>query len=304
MITYDHFYYLHNAIVGVLNQECDFEFELIISDDCSPIDPSSILENLKDHKKFSSIKYFRHQVNKGPSENYLWSLKQCQGDYVANCEGDDFWVDLNKLQKQVQLLDTNSNIIATCSNSITIDETGKSLNKDFLINNDMILSTEDIIGYTYYNFIPTASVVFRNIKDSIFISEFKKLKGFDWSLLFLLSLKGNIFFDSNPMVAYRITGKGLNSQLNEIEKIKNVIDLYALFGFFYPKFEHLCRIKINECFEHIKYLHNKNHIEENQYLKSKILDFEFDIQNLEQIISFKEYIKIGLKKIKLFFKQL
>lgn len=107
MITYKHEEYLADAINGVLMQECDFGVELIIADDCSPDRTKEIVEGFKSHKNYHWIKYTRHAKNKGMMANFMWALRFAKGKYIALCEGDDYWSDPLKLQKQVCFLEEN-----------------------------------------------------------------------------------------------------------------------------------------------------------------------------------------------------
>ena len=108
MITYGHENYIEQAIKGVLMQECDFQYELIIANDCSPDNTDRIVQKIIDNTNNADrIKYVRHTVNKGMTANFLWTLQQASGKYIAICEGDDYWTDPLKLQKQVDLLEVN-----------------------------------------------------------------------------------------------------------------------------------------------------------------------------------------------------
>jgi glycosyltransferase involved in cell wall biosynthesis len=114
MITYGHESFIEKAVEGVLMQKCDFEVELIIADDCSPDNTQAIVKNIiKKHPKSCWIKYTRHQKNKGVQSNFLWSLRKSLGKYIAICEGDDYWTDPLKLQKQVNFMDANQDTVLT-----------------------------------------------------------------------------------------------------------------------------------------------------------------------------------------------
>jgi glycosyltransferase involved in cell wall biosynthesis len=111
MITYKHEQFIAKAIEGVLMQKCDFEVELIIADDCSPDKTEEkVFQIIKNHPKNSWIKYTKHKTNKGMISNFNWALNQCKGKYIAMCEGDDYWTDPLKLQKQVDFLEKTRNI--------------------------------------------------------------------------------------------------------------------------------------------------------------------------------------------------
>ena len=108
MITYGHEKFIKNAIQGILMQECKFEFELIIANDCSPDKTDTVVQNIiESHPKAHRIVYTKHISNKGMMPNFFWAIDQCKGKYIAFCEGDDYWTDPLKLQNQVDFLETN-----------------------------------------------------------------------------------------------------------------------------------------------------------------------------------------------------
>ena len=105
MITYGHEKYIREAIDGVFMQETNFEIELIIADDASPDGTKEIIASIcKNHPKGNSIKYFRQDSNIGMMPNFVFALTKSEGEYVAVCEGDDYWIDSLKLQKQVDFV--------------------------------------------------------------------------------------------------------------------------------------------------------------------------------------------------------
>lgn len=111
MITYGHEKFIEQAINSVLMQKCDFEVELIIANDCSPDQTDEIIQNiLAKHPRASWIKYIRQEQNLGMMPNFLFALNQCQGEFVAMCEGDDYWITKDKLQKQLAILESNKKI--------------------------------------------------------------------------------------------------------------------------------------------------------------------------------------------------
>ena len=183
MITYKHEAFIKQAIEGVLMQETNFEYDLIIADDCSPDNTEAIVRNIiATHPKGHTIKYFRQEKNIGMQANGMFAGQQCKGKYIAVCEGDDYWTDPNKLQKQVDFLENNLeyNLVghhATDSNSKLI---GKHEKDSF--------SFEDIYYRTLI--IPTASMVFRN--NIVFEDWITKVYGGDKAIIFLNAKKGKL----------------------------------------------------------------------------------------------------------------
>ena len=103
MITYNHESFISEAIKSVLSQQVDFSLEVVISNDCSTDNTHRIIEELIKSNTNLNIKfsYTNQKSNLGVMSNFIFALKKCQGKYIALCEGDDYWIDKGKLQKQV-----------------------------------------------------------------------------------------------------------------------------------------------------------------------------------------------------------
>lgn len=154
MITYGHEKYIEEAINGVFIQQTDFPVELIIANDCSPDSTDEVVENLLSQAPENvNIKYTRHESNLGMMPNFIWALQQAKGKYIALCEGDDYWTDPLKLQKQVDFLEENEDFGLICTNyQTTNDGTIKTKDNTELLPFDIL----------YHNPIGTLTVVFRN----------------------------------------------------------------------------------------------------------------------------------------------
>ncbi len=120
MITYNHEQYIDKAIKGVLMQKCNFSVELIIGDDCSNDKTSHIC--LDYAEKYDFVRVITSESNIGMIPNFIRTISHCTGEYIAFCEGDDYWIDPYKLQKQVDYLDVNSNVSMVVTNYIVHDE--------------------------------------------------------------------------------------------------------------------------------------------------------------------------------------
>ncbi len=107
MITYNHSAYVAQAIDGILMQQADFDFELVIGEDFSTDNTRAICEDYAS-KYPQIIKLLPAEKNLGMMPNFVRTLKACKGLYVALCEGDDYWTDKNKLKIQIENLQKNS----------------------------------------------------------------------------------------------------------------------------------------------------------------------------------------------------
>ena len=94
------------TIESIVNQQCDFDFELIIGDDCSTDNARDILKGYQTQYP-SIIKLLFHDENIGLGANWATCIKQCRGKYIANCDNDDYWHNPQKLQLQVEFMEQN-----------------------------------------------------------------------------------------------------------------------------------------------------------------------------------------------------
>lgn len=110
MITYNHEPYIAQAIEGVLKQQTDFPFELVIGEDCSTDDTAAIVRSFAEQYP-GIIRIITAESNVGVKANSWRNQWACRGKYVAYCEGDDYWHDPKKLQMQVDMLEENDELV-------------------------------------------------------------------------------------------------------------------------------------------------------------------------------------------------
>jgi glycosyltransferase involved in cell wall biosynthesis len=143
MITYNHESYIRKAIEGVLMQKTNFPIELIIGEDCSTDNTRKIVR--KYESEYPEIIVAQYpETNRGMMKNFTTVLHSARGKYIALCEGDDYWTDPYKLQKQVDFLEANPEYGICFTYSKKVDENGNDLDP---INN---LLRRD---YTQYDFL-------------------------------------------------------------------------------------------------------------------------------------------------------
>jgi glycosyltransferase involved in cell wall biosynthesis len=231
MITYGHENYIHQAIEGVLMQQFDFEVELIIANDCSPDNTDEVVKNIIS-SNLTNIKiiYFKHEKNIGMMPNFIFALEKAKGKYIALCEGDDYWTDFHKLQKQVDFLEANSTYSA-CFTDVSL------LNEEKLIPNalkEKHKKDSDAISIFYDTWIPTLTLFFRN---SMLVKplpkQFKKVNNGDLFLFYLLAQKGEIGYLDTITGVYRQHENGVWSGANKLQQLnKSMVSLKLMNSFF------------------------------------------------------------------------
>ena len=166
MITYNHEPYIRQAIESVMMQKADFEFELVIGEDCSQDKTREIcFEYQKKYPDKIRVLWWRenlHKVHHPAGANDARTTAHCRGEFIAYCEGDDYWVDPCKLQKQVDIMRAHPNV-GLCFGMMQIhyQDTGR-----ILIDNDLkkkwpegIVPGREMACSNYV--IPTATVLVR-----------------------------------------------------------------------------------------------------------------------------------------------
>lgn len=158
--TYNHERYIHKAINGFLMQETNFNYEIIIHDDASTDRTQQII--LEYAAKDDRIKPILRKTNLKSTGVLVTpkALHKATGKYIALCEGDDYWIDSKKLQKQVNFLESHKEY-SLCFHDVVVLWEDKGTNPSLFCPPELpeTLSIEDIIsGWN----IPTTSMVFRS----------------------------------------------------------------------------------------------------------------------------------------------
>jgi glycosyltransferase involved in cell wall biosynthesis len=220
MITYNHEMFIAEAIEGVLMQEVDFPIELIIADDCSLDGTEAIVQKfIKEHPKGHWIKYTKHKTNKGMMPNFIWALEKAQGNYIALCEGDDYWTDPNKIEKQVKFLELNKKYVLI-SHNVKAEKNGQII-KGGAISFNCKITLDNILKY---NMINTLSVLFLNCLDEKDRIKLSKYQIGDWPIFAFVLQQGCGFLSTDYNAVYRIHNGGAWSS-KDIENEKKSIEI-------------------------------------------------------------------------------
>ena len=251
MITYGHEKYIEEAIRGVFLQKTNFPFELIISNDKSPDSTDEIVKNIiKYAPENISVKYIQHPENIGMLPNFISTLKIATGKYIAVCEGDDYWTDENKLQKQIDFLEKNEDFTLTFHNVFI--RNGETLRAD--LDYEKRLSSKNVYTINVLsngNFIHTLSVVFRNMKLEFPEWYYTSFLG-DYPIWLWLSKKGKIKYFPEKMGVYRENVGVWSGKSQEEREFKSMLVLRNLI----PDFEMLPDVKKNLTYTKNIYIKN------------------------------------------------
>jgi len=125
-VTYNHAQYIAEALDSFLMQKTDFDYEIIVGEDNSTDGTKEIVERYA--AAYPDLISVIHQdPNVGAIKNQLATFAKARGQYIAICDGDDFWTDDHKLQKQIDFLETNDNFVICSHHTEVIDDHGETV---------------------------------------------------------------------------------------------------------------------------------------------------------------------------------
>lgn len=210
MITYNHENYISQAIESALMQKTTFHFKLFIGEDFSSDNTRNICIEYK-NKYPEKIELLLQEKNIGATQNAQSVYKLCfesGADYVALLEGDDYWIDPYKLQKQVDFLEANPDFsICFHKAAIYYEENITPFYPDINKETKEVTTLENIVKG---NYIHTPTVVFR--KNMLKLPDwFKDAYPGDWALHILNATYGKIKFFPEEMAVYRVHQGGIHS---------------------------------------------------------------------------------------------
>lgn len=224
MLTYNQRHFIAQAIEGVLMQETKFPVILVIGEDCSTDGTREICIDYK--KKYPDrIKLLLNNKNVGLGANYIKTLDACDHKYIAICDGDDYWTDPSKLQKQVDFLEKNSNFNIVYTNNLNIYPSGRKEVRD-LSGFPKEGFFEDLV---FQNYIASVTVMFKNMPLSDSMKRWmKKLPYGDWpTYLWILKNGGKIGLIDEVTAVYR-KDFGISTGLRKKRTRIGEINLYIL----------------------------------------------------------------------------
>ena len=248
MLAYNHQDYIGTAIESVIMQKVNFNYLIIISEDCSTDNTRDICIKYKNLYP-DKIKLILQDTNQGPVANTKILYKACfesSSTYVAFLESDDYWNDVYKLQTQVDFLDQNIEYVGCFHN--TEERIENSNQASFLYCKFPYGKSVTFDDLCKENIVPTCSIVFRNK----FLNEFPKnhfeiLCG-DWALHLFNLQYGNYWYMPKVMGVHRYTRNSIWSGKNQKKNEEKIIETYnnylQTYSFDKKKYNALYKAKI------------------------------------------------------------
>lgn len=224
VMVYNHEKYLEECLDGILMQQCNFSFNIIVGEDCSTDNSRELLLSYR-NKYPGKFKLLLHEKNIGAVENQNAVFAACTGKYIALCEGDDYWTDPLKLQKQVDLLEKNIDCSMCVALHSQLSSTGLAQAKRNEGENGLKLNFPATTGRYFH----TTTYLIRTTALQIILKKYSDLIIGDTALRYLLSAEGPFVLLNDYVSVYRITGTGIWTSLTEYDKALAHYEIYSKF---------------------------------------------------------------------------
>lgn len=229
--SYNHQNFIDKTIKSVVNQSYGYEnIQLIVIDDCSKDKTANILLQLS---AIYGFEFVRNNENKGVCSNFNKLVSKAKGKYIATCSSDDFW-DINKIEKQVNLMESLSSDYAIChTDAIIIDENEMEL---FIHKNGKYYSENVMPLVLMSTGIVATSSLFRSevLKEIGQLDE--KMPFEDRDLWIRIGIKYKFAYLPESLVYRRVHKSNLGKNPNKINGYKTYIMLYDKYFELYKKY--------------------------------------------------------------------
>ncbi len=197
VVTYNQEQYIRQCLDSIVMQQTNFDYEVIIGEDCSTDSTPQICDEYSE--KYPFIKVYHHPKNLGLVKNWEFVLNHCQGEFVAMIEGDDYWTNVNKLQMQVDWLEMHPEYVITSTNVQVICEDGlNDAGEWFAHRKEGDVYIEE---YIYPGICHTTSVVMRNLTKVIHYPSWIYMT--DTFTFMWMAQKGKAYHFDDIMSVYR-----------------------------------------------------------------------------------------------------
>lgn len=219
--VYNHEPYLRQCFDGFVMQKTNFKFEVLVHDDASTDKSAEIIIEYTNKYPdiFKPIIQKENQYSKGVGIWKIYQFPRVKGKYVAFCEGDDYWIDPLKLQKQVTAIESDSKNTMVYTAFSTVDETGNSIYRYDLHYNMCKSKSGNIFPFLLFrNVVMTVScMVNRNVLESKLYLDCNK--SLDYNLFLAASSLGNCIYLDYETCSYRKVGNSMtNSNSNIVQQ--------------------------------------------------------------------------------------
>lgn len=247
VVTYNQEQYIRQCLDSLVMQKVNFDFEVIIGEDCSTDSTATICDEYAE--KYPFVHVYHHPKNIGLLKNWEFVMNRCQGEYIALLEGDDYWIDENKLQRQVDWLDAHPDHTLTFTRAEIQYENGAEVGqeKDLPSLEQREYSVQEICADFK---VLSSSTVIRNCLQPVYYSD--QLLYADTYTFIELCKRGKAYCFGVPTVKYRIHKKNL-SYNGDWDFYEHAYSQCVYFNHIYPELRSIYQSRLESSLIHLLY---------------------------------------------------
>ena len=210
IIAYNIARYLPKTLESILDQVVDFSIEVVIGEDCST-DETLAIANEYQQKYPHIIRVLPAAKNLGLTPNFVRTQNACKGKYIALCDGDDYWTDIYKLDKQIKFLETHPECVGAAHQCMVVFEDKSEADHLFGPLNDQLYTLHDLIAHRHFH---TSSLVFKRSTWETAGGIPTNIISNERALYPILAIYGPIFYSNENMGVYLRNNFGLSSRIS------------------------------------------------------------------------------------------
>ena len=230
-LVYNHEPYLRDCLNGFVSQQTDFPFVAIVHDDASTDNSATVIrEYAEKYPDIIKPIYEKENQWRKPDGSLMRIMNNAidatGAKYIAICEGDDYWTDPYKLQKQIDILEADESLMACVTNSCKVDQNGNLIEQ----KKENVVQGNIQGKYDIYDFFkepqhqyPTATVVYRIRNIDEIRKKFRHTENpflGDWTLWIILHSYGAFYYLDEVTAAYRVNPTSLTHTVNRVARAK------------------------------------------------------------------------------------
>lgn len=253
-MAFNHEPYIRQCLDGFVMQKTNFHFEAIIHDDASTDGTSDIIREYERMYPdiIKPIYQIENQYSKHDGSIRRALDSKTRGKYIALCEGDDYWTDPLKLQKQVDFLESHPDYSMVCNRTkLYSQRQGKYIGENYCYNKSRLVDIKDVI-FRGGLFISTCSIMLRHtVINEGFPDYIINCHVGDYPLQIFAAMKGKVYYFNDIMSVYRIDNNaswvGQRKKINIKERISTVqseVDMLNGFANDYPQYSRFFKQRI------------------------------------------------------------
>ena len=257
VITYNQEKTISRTLDSILMQQCHVPFEIVIGEDCSTDNTRAICQRYAEQHP-DIIRLICNEQNKGIVDNYYDCLLACRGTYIADCAGDDFWTDPQKLEKEVCVMEAHDNVTMVITNWQYFDEQRQKSIPSQQQHHAPITPGRELLKaiITQYNMtvfhlctaLYRADIFRKAYEEDTFLFRNKGFCSEDIQIAFSMALHGDIAYLPDITLNYSLAQNSVSNTIDDVKQFRFVRKMTDL----------------------IQYLASKHHIDISDFLPGRI----------------------------------